>query len=404
MSGRPHKARTRHPEGYLALIAAGEPFRLLFPLGTALGILGVALWPLFIWNATTVYPATMHSRIMIEGFLTSFVVGFLTTALPRLIGAPRLTLIESGGFSAALTGVAWLHFSGRTLAGDVLFFCTIGTLVFCLSVRGIFRRDTPPPAFVLVAMGMLCALLGSGIHVVAAVSPSLLPVAAVPIGRLLLNQGYLLLPIMGIGAFLLPRFFNLPSRQSFDESLSLPPGWSKGALFAFACGLAVMAGFILEASGSPRAGCGLRAAALVVYFFREVPFHRAGFGGGSLALGLRISLASIPLGYLLIAVWPDHSLALLHVVFITGFSLLTFVVASRVVLGHCGQSSKFRMTLWPVLGVCALVTLAMLSRVSADWMPDGRMGHYAYAAVAWIAGAVLWGLWALPSLKTGGEE
>lgn len=384
--------RTNAP-GFFALVAAGEPFRLLFPLGTLIGIFGVALWPLFIWKVTPAYPVTMHSRIMIEGFLTSFVVGFLGTALPRLIGSPKLSLVEAGGFAAALCGVAWLQGTGRTLSGDVLFFCLIATLIFLMSVRAIFRRDTPPPAFVLVAMGMACALLGSAIHVVAAVAPSVLPEAATPLGRLLLNQGYLLLPIMGIGAFLLPRFFGLPSRQSFEESMVLPPGWGRGALFALACGLAVVAGFVLEAAGHPSIGCGLRAAALAVYFLREVPFHRAGFGGGSLALGLRISLAAIPIGYILMAVQPAHSLAFLHVVFITGFSLLTFIVASRVVLGHSGQSSQFRATLRPVLVLCVLVSLAMFSRVSADWLPAGRMGHYAYAAIAWIAGALLWGLW-----------
>ena len=165
-----------------------------------------------------------------------------------------------------------------------------------------------------------------------------------------------------------------------------------------------MGSFILEAAGYPRAGCGLRAAALAGYFFREVPFHRARFGGGSLALGLRISLVSIPLGYVLMACWPGHSLALLHVVFITGFSLLTLTVASHVVLGHSGQSSKFPATIWPLLFVYALGSLAMLSRVSADWMPTGQMGHYAYAALAWGAGAALWGFWILPALKTAGED
>ena len=321
-----------------------------------------------------------------------------------MIGSPKLSLVEAGGFAAALSGVAWLHWTGRTLSGDVLFFCTIATLVFLMSVRAIFRRDTPPPAFVLVAMGMVCALLGSASQVVASVAPSVLPDAVVPLGRLLLNQGYLLLPIMGIGAFLLPRFFGLPSRQSFDESMSLPEGWVRGALFALSCGLGVVAGFVLEAAGHPSAGCGLRAAALVVYFFHEVPLHRAGLGCGSLALGLRISLVAIPTGYILMSVQPWHLLAFVHVVFITGFSLLTFIVASRVVLGHSGQNSKFRATLPPVLALCALLTLAMLSRVSADWMPAGQMSHYAYAAIAWIAGVLLWGLWIFPALKTAGEE
>lgn len=395
---RSNRSARRRASGYWGLVAAGEPFRLLFPLGAAIGIFGVMMWPLFVWNVTTVYPGVAHARIMVEGFLACFVVGFLGTALPRLLGVPRVSLLESFCYAGALVLAVVLHARGQILWGDVVFFCVMGTLVFSLLVRALFRNDTPPPAFVLVAMGMCCALAGSFSQIAAVVAPSIVPGWLPLLGKLILNQGFLLLPIMGIGAFLLPRFFGLPNRQSLPESLALPPGWMPKAAFAAACGGAVLASFVLEVGGLRREGYALRALAVGLYFFREVPVHQAGWGGGSLAMGLRIALASIPLGYGLLAAMPERTFTFLHVVFISGFSLLTFIVASRVVLGHSGQSEKFRASIRPVLVLCALAVLAMLTRVTADWLPRVTMSHYAYAAVAWSLGVLIWAAAILPGV------
>ncbi len=386
------------------LVAAGEPFRLLFPVGTAIGLFGVLLWPAFVGKLWPAHPGVMHARIMIEGFMTCFVIGFLGTALPRLLDVPRLGGGEALGYAAALAGVAWLHACGNAFWGDQLFFLALGSFLMGLGIRALFRKDTPPPGFVLVGMGMLSALFGVATQVAAHVSPEALPAGVAVFGRLLLLQGYLLLPVMGVGAFLLPRFFGLPNRHSFPESLELPAGWAGRAAFALGCGLAVAAGFALEAAGMARWGLALRAAAVVAYFVREVPVHRAGWGGGSLAFGLRLALFSIPAGYALMAAWPDRAVPLLHVVFLTGFSLLAFVVASRVVLGHSGQSGKFRARLGSVTALVVLVVLAMLARVSADWLPRVQLAHYAYAAVLWSLGVVLWAAGILPGVMRPDEE
>ena len=394
-SGKPVKPAAK---GYWQLVAEGEPFRLLFPLGAVIGIIGVMMWPLYVWNVTSGYPGVPHARIMIEGFLGCFVTGFLGTALPRLLGVPKVSIFETIGCGGALACTVWLQYSGRSMWGDLVFFCTMFALVLLLGARTLFRKDSPPPAFVLVAMGLLSALTGSfGLALVQA-TPGLMPSWLMPFGKLLLNQGFILLPVMGIGAFLLPRFFGLPNRQSFPESLTLPPGWKPRAAFAGACGMAVVASFGIEVAGLPRWGNALRAGALLLYFFREVPVHQAGFGGGSLALGLRVALVAIPLGYILLAVMPGRTLTFLHVVFITGFSLLTFTVATRVVLGHSGQSEKFRASLWPVLVLCVLISLAMFTRVTADWFPKLQMSHYAYAALIWISGVLIWGVRILPGV------
>jgi hypothetical protein len=47
-----------------------EPFRLFFPVGLTLGIVGVSLWPLYYAGLITLYPATAHARLMIEGATT----------------------------------------------------------------------------------------------------------------------------------------------------------------------------------------------------------------------------------------------------------------------------------------------------------------------------------------------
>jgi uncharacterized protein involved in response to NO len=389
---------------FRALVDAGEPFRILFPLGTLIGIIGVGLWPLYVWKIQPSYPGLMHSRIMIMGFLTSFVVGFLGTAFPRLLDVPRVKGVLSLAFAIAISAGTIAQLLGATLAGDILFTSTLLLLVATLASRFPKRKDVPPPAFVLVAFGMASGLAGGTIQIISALRPEALPDLAYPLGRLLLHQGYLLFPIMGIGAFLLPRFFGLPNRQNFPESLSLPPGWIPRAIFAATCGMVVLAGFVLEAKGFVRAGMAARAMGLLGYFLREVPIHQAKFSGGSLALGLRIALLSIPLGYILMAVWPEHSYSFIHIVVISGFSLLTFIVASRVVYGHSGQAEKFQARLKPVIGLIMLILLAMLTRVSADWMPALRLNHYGYAGLSWIAGVVVWMCTVLPGVTRADEE
>jgi len=385
--------------GYFQLVGLGEPFRLLFPLGAVIGILGVSMWPLFVWHIINTYPGLAHPRIMIEGFATCFVIGFLGTALPRMLDVPRIALGETLCFAAALVAIAACHALGQMLLGDKLFFTTLATFALILLTRAFSRKDTPPPAFVLVGLGLLSALAGSAIQVLAETAPAALSVPVVQAGRLLLNQGYLLLPVMGIGAFLLPRFLGLPSRQDFPESRALPPRWKLKALFAFVCGLAVIGGFFIEAEGQTRWGCALRTAVVLVYFLREMPVHRASFGSGPLALGLRIALLAIPSGYLLMALWPQRTFSFLHLVFITGFSLLIIIVATRVVLGHTGQAEKFCAPLKSIFWMVGLVTFAMLTRVSADWMPALRMSHYAYAALVWIAGISIWAIAILPGIR-----
>lgn len=384
--------------GYFKLIDAGEPFRLLFPLGALMGVLGVMLWPAHVW-AGAPYPLRSHAGIMVQCFLASFVIGFLGTALPRMLEVSKFQARTCFCWAAVILAIAALHLAGQSALADPVFLLLMLGFLGSLLVRARRRKDIPPPGFVLVLLGLLSAVAGVGLQIIVNTWPNALPLPCFTLGKRLLQQGFLLLPIMGVGAFLLPRFFGLPNRQNFPESLRPPPGWWPQAAFAASCGFLVLISFVLEAWALFHAAWLLRAAAILVYFYREVPLHRAAFGRSSLAWALRLALISIPLGYLAMALLPARHMSLIHVVFIGGFSLLTFTVATRVVLGHSGQSAQFDRPLKSVAWMAGLLLLAMAGRVSADWMPELRLSHYAYAALAWTAAVLVWAVAILPGVR-----
>lgn len=383
---------------YLKLIAAGEPYRLLFPVGMLFGIIGVLLWPLFAVQCYG-YPGIVHPRIMIEGFMTAFVFGFLGTALPRLMELRTVIIYETVAYAFLLGTCTILLLMQKTLIADCVYLFTLAVFILALLWRAPERKDVPPPGFVLVAMGLLCALCGAMLFVWSGIAPGALSPNTYNLSKLLAYQGYLLLPIMGIGAFLLPRFFGLKSRHDLPEMLHFNRAWLQRASFSAICGVAVIGSFFIEAFHSPQIGYAIRAIAVVVYFLREIPFNTSEFSKGSLVWAIRIALFSIPAGYLCMALIPERQAAFIHIVFISGFSLITLTVASRVILGHSGQSALFKLSLKSIIALIILFILAMVTRVTADWFPDIRWSHLAYASILWIAGALIWAVSILPGVQ-----
>ena len=55
---------------------------------------------------------------------------------------------------------AGLHFNGSHRAADFLFALCLATFAFILGQRFAQRADSPPPNFVLVALGILNGMIG----------------------------------------------------------------------------------------------------------------------------------------------------------------------------------------------------------------------------------------------------
>src|SRR5262245_11795907 len=63
-----------------------DPYRIFFPLGILLGVMGVSIWQLYYFGITQCYSGRAHAFVQTDGFLYAFITGFLLTAIPRFTG------------------------------------------------------------------------------------------------------------------------------------------------------------------------------------------------------------------------------------------------------------------------------------------------------------------------------
>ena len=381
---------------YLSL-CPGEPFRIFFPLATLLGISGVSLWPLFFSGLHPFYPGPMHAWLMIEEFLAGFVIGFLGTALPRLLSAPPLRRGELWTLLALYLLTAGLHIGQQPRAGDLAFIALMLCFGACMIARVRRRVELPPPGFVLVAFGFLSGLIGPVLWLCGVqgwVSGTVLL-----FGAMLLNQAFVLFLLLGIGTFLLPRFLRLENMRTMAEERTASPGWRLRAAFSAATGLVLLASYWLEASDpATPAAAWLRGLAAIVYLAAMVPFHRQSLPLRTASLAAHLSLLALVAGLIFPLFWPAQRVAGLHVVFLGGFSLITFTVATRVVLGHSGNEALFETRL-PSLQIAALLLLAgTVLRAVGDFSP-ARPHWLNGASYLWMLAAGVWGCSVLPKVR-----
>jgi len=141
----------KHPRTQFLRVCCEEPFRVFFPTGALLGVFGVSLWLLFYSGAGIAYPNIAHARLMVEGFMASFIFGFLGTAGPRITSAPHFSLSEVGIIFTLDLLAAGFHIGGADRVGDICFVVCLLLFTRALSKRFQQRKDSPPPNFVLVA-------------------------------------------------------------------------------------------------------------------------------------------------------------------------------------------------------------------------------------------------------------
>ena len=384
------------PAPQLPLPLAAEPFRIFFPTGALLGIVGVSLWVLYYLGAGIPYPSVTHARLMIEGFMASFIFGFLGTAGPRLTSTPPLARAELSGIFTLDLLAAGAHLGGAHRAGDICFLLCLLVFMAALVKRFRQRKDSPPPNFALVALGLISGVVGAGL---VAYADAAQYSRAYQFGSALLNECFVLLPILGVAPFFIGRLLDLPS-SNLPESRAFPPQWRRAAAFAALIGVLTIASFAIDVFGWPGIGGWLRVVALSLYVGKRMPFRGRTF----LANCLRVGIVTILVGFAVTAAWPIYRVAGLHIVFITGFNFIAFTVAIRVVFGHSGNLDLLAKRLWFFISVGALLYLAMLSRFSADLALPVRTLHLVAGAICWLAAALVWMLKVIPKVAIAEPE
>lgn len=372
-----------------------EPYRIFFPLGMLASIWGVLMWPLLYDGGLKFYPGEAHTRIMIECFMGAFIAGFLGTAFPRVTGNRSWSwgefLVILGLWCAMLAS----HSINDVKAGDAAFAAMLVALIATMAVRWIFgNRDTPPPGFILVFLGLIGAVL-SAAFLSLETSPSFVQWQW---ARLLLFQGFVLLPLMGVGPYLLPRFFGLSSSHSLDDSPSPPTGWWRKMWVSLAAALLILTTFALEVHGQPMIGQVLRAVVILAWFAMELPIFRRAKLSTTPGNTARWALAGLAAGCLCAALWPYARIGSLHLFFASGIGLITVAVGTRVILGHAGRHDLLGGKIVWLRWVTGLLILAATTRMSADFLPTIRISHHNYAAWTWALAGVVWLIALIPYL------
>jgi uncharacterized protein involved in response to NO len=366
---------------------AQEPFRLFFPAATLAGLIGVLLWPSMIAGWMTDYPGERHARLMIHGFFGGFVLGFLGTSLPRFLEVAPLRRREVFPLLAVFLCGGVAHTLGATGIGDALFILQLVSLPVFIALRWNRRRDMPPPGFVLVLLGLL-----SGIGGVLVLHTNAEPDSPSPalLGKLLAYHGFVVLCILGAGGFLLPRFLGVGPRRKIATALSPDREWRRAMRFAGATGLAVIATYLLEASGRSRSAATLRACLVIGYFARELPIERLRWKWKGVHWLLICGLVFLPIGILTAGWLYGFRIAFSHFELVGGFGLITVGVAAQVVLGHTGQRRRLEGFNGWLTTAGALMLVGMLTRISADLIPGTMISHYLYGALCWAGGLAIW--------------
>jgi uncharacterized protein involved in response to NO len=380
-----------------------EPFRVLFPAAVLAGIMGALLWPLHFWGVVPHYPGLTHARMMANGFFGGVIFGFLGTALPRVLGVPTLGLRMVAVLLTGHIGMAAFYFYGKIIPGDAIFLSLLILFLGCLAVRFGKREDLPPPSFALVLLALFCAAAGSGLSIWTNLQEEPNP-RWISLQKLLSYQGLVLLPILGVGGFLLPRFFGLPPKRDLPESPAPTPEWKRGALLSGFVGSAIVASFFIEVYGWMRVAYAIRFGTALAFILLEIPVFRFEKINNVLALSLRLSFVCMLAGFACLIFWPAYRVGLLHLTLIGGFAIITFTVATRVILGHSGNSAMLAQPnrwFWIVVG---MMLFGMATRISGDFWPKITMTHYTYGALLWAAAAVLWSARIFPKLLVADPE
>lgn len=370
-----------------------EPFRLFFPLGIALAWLGIGHWVAYWAGWIVTYSCTAHGLVQTQGFLLAFALGFLLTAIPRRTASEPASATGVVAAALALVVAAGAAFLERWwIAEGCTIAVVLGVVAFArrrFSAAGGARR--PPAAFVLLPLGLACALVGAACVAWAATPGA--SARALVVGRLLVTQGCFFCLVMGAGALVMPLMMGTSPPPDLGTSAAV----ARAAAAYLAAGVAVVTTLVAESFGSDRVAPLVRGLVVAATLVRGAGIARPLALPGTNRRVAQLAAWLVPAGPIVAGLLPDYRVPALHVTFIGGFGLLAIAVATHVTASHCQGVPALRDGRATILRVVAGgVLLAALGRVTADATAT-YFEHLAAAGAVWIAATALWSARLLPA-------
>ncbi len=369
---------------------APDPYRLFFPLGLVLGFAGIAIWPLAHFGVIHGYWGISHAFLQSNGFLFSYIAGFLLTALPRFTGTENPSFASQLVLAICIViGAIALETQDYRVAHSSF---VIAYLVFfaLVAMRFIKRDRTPPDTFALIGFGVFAGFLGAVLNAVGSYGIDIGGWGMA--GKRLLTEGMTLLLVLGVGGFLGPRLLGFAKLDLIKiEGVSSPKREIPlRALYVIAATIIVLS-IILE-------------HALMLEWMNLVRVLASTFVIGVTLQPWKLPLAKTTLawcvwvanlltltGLWLAALIPAYRIDMLHVMFIGGFTLLILAVGMRVTLSHGGHGLEPERKNWPLRMALLLGGLSIVSRIAAPFNPSAFSSHLTYASILLMLALVIWG-------------
>ncbi len=377
-----------------------EPYRLFFPLGILLGVFGVSHWFFYTTRLIESYSGFYHSSVQMMAYMTSFVTGFLLTAMPRFSGARHTGTRELLSFLTAIVGIFIFLSFGFWIGAESVFIIWLFLLARFAFVRFAGKKKEnagekkiePPKEFLWIPIAIFHGICGASLLILSQLK--IIPTWFAQVAKPMMEQGFIFSIVVGVGGFLIPRIAGTfkPSESEKTCETQKPaaviqqgsPQWH------LLLGLIFFISFWLEGFGLIKLAYALRALVITTQFIGngilpappKVPYLFVRL--------LWISVWMIVIGFWMVVFFPDFRVAMLHIVFIGGLSLMVFAVATMVILSHAGKGDELRRPLWIFWVVGFGVLTAVLKRVAVVFFPDDYFHLVATAAFLWVIAGLSW--------------
>ena len=361
------------------------PYRFFFPLGVLSSIIGVGFW--LFQDTGILSPVTVHSRMMMGGFLWSFITGFLMTALPKMSKTKAANQFEVAG--ALLLVLIQIILSWQT--DHLLYFAASASLIVFIiifAVRRLLKMNNKLPVFFShIGLGLAAALMGCYFYVSGQTSLGLLFYFVAPV----------LLLVLGIGT----RFFSFLSGLPAEFEVS---GHRVLRLLFHLSAVGILIFLYL-------AGIGINPAYLALallstfYIFMIWKIQRPASRLSTLKYAVRTVAVVIPLSFFLIWIQPVFIITWLHLLFVGCFALLTYSVATRVTLAHGSYSLDLETRSKPLLLFFICLCLALIFRIIYGLnFSAAKPTLLIIAVVLWLSAVLIWSYSFLPKMLFEGPE
>jgi len=349
-----------------------DPYRRLFFLGGIVGIIGASTWLAFASRLIAYYPRDAHANVMFFGLLWSFIAGFLMTAIPRMTQTPPAKDYERHLAMGLVVSQALLSILNLTSAAIYVFAIQTFLLASFMAIRAPYIKRLPFKGFVFLPMALFQAALGVFLFFHFEES-SREPVT------LLCQEAFVLNLILGLGSRLIPALSRIP-KATLPNQIQLSESWA--ASFFAALGLNVT--YWVQLLGWPSIGLQVRSVLVIILCVWLLKWFHRPTQWTPMGIGLKIATSCLALGLILRSIDSIPAIASIHVLYIGGFALITFLVSTRVILAHGGQDLSYELSSKKLGMMVALVTLAAALR----FMSPEITGPFIYLSSTLFIGAI----------------